>query len=203
MRSTRRLLILLVTLLPSVTGVIIAKQKRNEGDYKIGWLESWSTKTWGPDVYYDSQNGFTCFAAHDHELPQCFKDSSSDEWVVRASDDNYMQITEGESSPLLMLSSANKDNALLDLIGPCLASVTPESTKQIATEEVQLEDSVPQGRVTVVSCAVQIRYRTEGKTLYVPLYHEGKLVDEAGYDNVFLEHTPGGVRLECPVITSS
>jgi len=183
---------MLVILLFTVTGTASAKQKHVEADYKVGWLERWTAKDWGPDVYYDSQNGLTCFAAHDHELPQCYKDSNNNEWVVRISDDDYMQITMGDSFPRPMFAAMNKENALLDLTSQCLAAATSESTRRIAAQEVAAENSVPQGRVTVVECAVQVRYRIEGNVLYTPLYRKGKLSDEVGYDNVFLEHTPGG-----------
>lgn len=182
----------------SVSAATFAKQKHTEADYKSGWLEFWSVKVWGPDVYYDSQNGLTCFAAHGHELAQCYKDSNSDEWVVKIADDDYMQVAAGDISPRQMLSDTNKTNALLDMTTSCLASASSESSKRIALEEAKLENSVPQGQVTTVNCAVQVRYRIEGANLYVPLYRKGKLVDEVGYDSVFLEHTPGGRGVSGP-----
>jgi len=193
-----RTLAMLVMLFLAGTGAARAKQKHTEADYKVGWLEHWTEEVWGPGVYYDSQNGLSCFAAHDHELPQCYKDSNSYQWVVRISDDNYMQVGIGDHSPSPMLANINKDNALADLTLPCLMSNTSESTKRIAAQEVAFKNSVPEGRVTIVGCAIQVHYRIEGKIMYIPLYRKGKLIDEVGYDNVFLEHAPGGRVVGAP-----
>ena len=192
MQGERAILVLFVLFLLLASGRAFARQKHTDADYKIGWLEFWTEKTWGPDVYYDSQNGITCFASHDHELPQCYKDSNSNQWVIKVSDDTYVQVATGDNSPLPRLADVNKDNPLLELNEQCLLAVPREASKRIAEQEVAVENSVTQGTATMVGCAISVRYRIEGSVVFVPLYRKGKIVDEVGYDNTFVEHTPGG-----------
>jgi hypothetical protein len=176
----------------------IGKQKHTEADYKIGWLEHWTERILGPDIYHDPQNGLHGYAARGHDLPQCYKDSSRDEWVVRISVDDYVWITTPENSQRPVFADLNKGNALANLTLPCLNSIPSGSSRRIDEKEVEFENSVPQGRVTIVSCAIQVRHRIEGNILYVPPYHKAKLVDEPGYDNVTLQRTPGGSAVRVP-----
>ncbi len=108
-----------------------------------------------------------------------------------------MEITTGDRFPRPMLADTNKANALSGPVTQCLTAPTPEATKRIATQEVGVENSVPRGSVTIVECAVQVRYRIDGNILYVPLHRKGKLLDEVGYD-VFWERTPGGRAVGVP-----